>query len=54
MERSILLIYDQSGIQFPNRRKETQQKPNYDTAFVFVDDDWNNYEIKPVLQKAEI
>ena len=35
------------------------QKPEYDTAFVFVDDGWNNYDvppwaIKPVLQKEEI
>jgi len=35
------------------------QKPDYDTAFVFVDDGWNNYNvptwaIKLVLQKEEI
>ena len=35
------------------------QKPDYDTAFVFVDDGWNNYDvptwaIKLVLQKEEI
>ena len=35
------------------------QKPDYDTAFVFVDDGWNNYNvptwaIKPVLQKEEL
>ena len=35
------------------------QKPYYDTAFVFVDDGWNNYNvptraIKLVLQKEEI
>ena len=35
------------------------QKPEYDTAFVFVDDGWNNYDvptwaIKLVLQKEEM
>ena len=35
------------------------QKPAYDTAFVFVDDGWNNYDVPPwaiklVLQKEEI
>ena len=35
------------------------QKPDYDTAFVFVDDGWNNYDvptwaIKLILQKEEI
>ena len=35
------------------------QKPEYDTAFVFVDDGWNNYDVPPwaiklVLQKEEI
>ena len=35
------------------------QKPDYDKAFVFVDDGWNNYDvptwaIKLVLQKEEI
>lgn len=35
------------------------QKPDYDTAFVFVDDGWNNYDvptwaIRLVLQKEEI
>jgi len=38
---------------------QTQQKPDYDTALVFVDDGWNNYDvptwaIKLVLQKEEI
>ena len=35
------------------------QKPDYDTAFVFVDDGWNNYDVPPwtiklILQKDEI
>ena len=35
------------------------KKPNYDTAFVFVDDDYNNPDVPPwaiklVLQKDEI
>ena len=35
------------------------QKPAYDTAFVFVDDGWNNYDVPPwaiklVLQKEEV
>ena len=48
------LIYFTDGVgTFP------AQKPDYDTAFVFVDDGWNNYDvpawaIKLVLQKEEI
>ena len=48
------LIYFTDGWgTFPAR------KPNYDTAFVFVDDDLNNYDtppwaIKLILQKDEI
>ena len=35
------------------------QKPDYDTAFVFLDDGWNNYDVPPwaiklILQKEEI
>ena len=35
------------------------QKPEYDTAFVFVDDGWNNYDVPPwaiklVLQKDDV
>lgn len=48
------LIYFTDGFgDFPNR------KPNYDTAFVFVDDEYNNPDVPPwaiklVLQKYEI
>jgi predicted metal-dependent peptidase len=35
------------------------KKPDYETAFVFVDDDYNNYDVPPwaiklILQKDEI
>jgi predicted metal-dependent peptidase len=48
------LIYFTDGCgPFPNR------KPDYDTAFVFVDDDYNNYNVPPwaiklILRKDEI
>ena len=36
-----------------------EKKPDYDTAFVFIDDDYNNYDvptwaIKLILKKDEI
>ena len=48
------LIYFTDGYgQFPSK------KPNYDVAFVFLDDDYNNYDVPPwaiklILQKDEI
>ncbi|MBQ6428178.1 MAG: metallopeptidase [Oscillospiraceae bacterium] len=48
------LIYFTDGCgTFPER------KPDYETAFVFIDDDYNNYDVPPwaiklVLQKEEI
>ena len=56
MRRTILkgLIYFTDGCgEFPKK------KPDYDTAFVFIDDEYNNYDvpawaIKLVLKKDEI
>ena len=48
------LIYFTDGYgEFP------EKKPDYETAFVFVDDEYNNPDVPPwaiklVLQKAEI
>ena len=55
------LVYSSDGLIYFTDGFGTfpAQKPDYDTAFVFVDDEWNSYDvatwaIKLVLQKEEI